>query len=342
MKKLLLLLAGILLVLWVVSWFRSPEAVATSGARPWPGGLGPLQSVAGRLAARPANAAARKVTALAGALPAIDAIDEFGWREIARAEPAIGQPPAIPDLSAIRDLLLKEPVVWGRAGGIVEVGDRNTSERRVVQMNLARHLLASALSRGRANDPAAWDDLLAIWRLARSLDGQPAMMEQTAAMAMARMINAVAWKMPLPAPAWFAEVQQHDVVQPLLEAFQHQTASYWQGSGQLFPTRWGADAAEHERRIAEALFSETRCDVRAPVNKYGSDLTMVWRRAFRYRAEREATANALRVREGRPIETASRCRDGGWSFDGTTLRFTREIAIAGSDRPMPLVMRVKP
>ena len=60
------------------------------------------------------------------------------------------------------------------------------------------------------------------------------------------------------------------------------------------------------------------------------------------RAEREATANALRVREGKSIETASRCSDGGWMFDGTTLRFSRAIATAAPDRPMPLVLRVKP
>jgi hypothetical protein len=33
---------------------------------------------------------------------------------------------------------------------------------------------------------------------------------------------------------------------------------------------------------------------------------------------------------------------GGWMFDGTTLRFSREIATAAPDRPMPLVLRVKP
>ena len=64
--------------------------------------------------------------------------------------------------------------------------------------------------------------------------------------------------------------------------------------------------------------------------------------AFRYPAEREAAANALRVRERKPIETGSRCSDGGWMFDGTTLRFSREIATAAPDTPMPLVLRVKP
>jgi hypothetical protein len=46
--------------------------------------------------------------------------------------------------------------------------------------------------------------------------------------------------------------------------------------------------------------------------------------------------------EGKPIEPTSRCTDGAWTFDGTTLRFTREIATAAPDRPMPLVLRVKP
>jgi hypothetical protein len=64
--------------------------------------------------------------------------------------------------------------------------------------------------------------------------------------------------------------------------------------------------------------------------------------AFRYRAEREATSNALRVREGKSIEAGSQCTDGGWMFDGTTLRFSREIATTAPDSPMPLVLRVKP
>jgi hypothetical protein len=82
--------------------------------------------------------------------------------------------------------------------------------------------------------------------------------------------------------------------------------------------------------------------VNTRANELGTDLTSVWVRAFRYGAEREATANALRVREGKSIETGSRCSDGGWMFDGTTLRFSREIVTAASDRPMPLVLRVKP
>ncbi|HVR39582.1 MAG TPA: hypothetical protein VMU84_10845 [Thermoanaerobaculia bacterium] len=337
MKKALVVLAAIALVVWVISWFRTPEAVATSGAQEWPGGMGPLDSVAGRFPPLHANKASAKLTALANALPKNEAVEDFVAREISRNELTIGKPPALADVSAIRELLLREPIVWERHE---EFDHPETAAMRAVQMTIARALVASALSKARANDPAAWEDLHAAWKLARSLDAYPQMMTQTAALSIARMMNAVAWKMPLPAPAWLVELQARDNVRPLLEAFQDQTASYWQSGAQMFPTKWLATSVEHDRGIAVELFNVTQCDVNARVNEHGPDLTSVWRRAFRYRAEREATANALRVREGKPIETASRCSDGAWAFDGTTLRFSPEIATAAPDRAMPLVLRV--
>ena len=339
-KAALIVVAAIGLVAGVVLWFRNEDAVATSAARPWPGGMGKLGAAAGRWPKLQANGASVKLTALAAALPKSEALDDFVAREITRGELAIGEPPALPDVSAIRELLLREPVVWESEGGIG--GGNEMNARRTTQLTVARALVASALARARANDRAAWDDLHAVWKLARTLDGHPQMMAQTAALSMARMINAAAWKMPLPAPAWLGELQARDDARPLIEAFQHQAASYWEDGAQWFPTKWLAASIEHDRLIAEELFDLTRCDVNAPVNELGTDLTSVWRRAFRYRAEREATANALRVREGKPIETGSSCSDGGWAFDGTTLRFSREIETAAPDRPMPLVLRVKP
>jgi hypothetical protein len=340
MKKVLGVVAAIALVVWVVSWFRTPEAVATSGAQAWPGGMGTLEQAARRFPPLQANAACVKLTALATALPKNEAVDNFVARELGRGELAIGEPPALPDVSAIRELLLREPVVWERQEGIG--GDNNSSSARALQLTMARALVAGALAKARANDAAAWEDLHAAWKLARSLDGHPQMMAQTAALTTARMINAAAWKMPLPAPPWLGELQERDNVRPLLEAYQHQAASYWQDGARMFPTKWLAASVEHDRLIAEELVNLTRCDVNARPNELGVDVTTVWRRAFRYRAEREATANALRLRAGKPVETASRCSDGGWTFDGTTLRFSREIATARPDRPMPLVLRVKP
>ncbi|HYH08225.1 MAG TPA: hypothetical protein VEK11_14310 [Thermoanaerobaculia bacterium] len=338
MKKLLGIVVAIALIVWVISWFRAPGAVATSGARPWPGGMGRLDAAAKRVSSQQqANPASTKLATLGNALPKSEALDEFVWREMTRAELTIGDAPAVPDVSAVRELLLREPMVWEHR---LEVGDAETSETRAMQLTVARMLVASALTKARANDPAAWEDLHAVWKLARSLDGHPQVMMQTAALAMVRMINAVAWKMPLPAPAWLAEVYQRDHVRPLLEAFQQQTASYWADGAQMFPTKMLAGQVEHDRAIAEQLFNTTQCDVNAPVNELGTDMTSVWRRVFRYRAEREASANALRVREGKPIEARSVCSDGSWTFDGTTLRFSREIATTAPDRPMPLVLRV--
>jgi hypothetical protein len=343
MKRLLVVVGAIALIialiLWVISWFRTPEAVAISGAKTWPGGMGTLDDVANRYPPLEANDASVKLTELANVLPKNDALDDFVAREIARGELAIGGSPEVPDVSAIRELLLREPIVWERH---VEIGDADATTMRATHMKVARALVANALAKARAIDPKGWDDLHAVWKLARTMEGHPLMMSQTAALAMARMINAVAWKMPLPAPEWFGELQKHDSVRPLLESYQHQTAWYWESGAQMFPTKWLAASVEHDRAIAEELIGTTQCDVNARANKTGVDLTFVWRRAFRYRAEREATANALRIREGKPIETASRCSDGGWAFDGTTLRFSREIETAPPDTPMPLVLRVKP
>ena len=338
-KAAVIVLAAIGVIGSIALWFRNEDAVATSAARPWPGEMGTLYAVAKRWPPLKANGASLKLTALANALPKNEAVDDFVAREITRGELTIGEPTVLPDVSAIRELLLREPIVWERYD---EIGDQNAIAMRAMQMTLARTLVASALTKARANDPAAWDELHAVWKLARTLDGHPQMMTQTSALSMARMINAVAWKMPLPAPAWLGELQARDNVRPLLESFQFQAASYWQDGARIFPTRWLANSVEHDRSIAEELVKLDRCDVNTAVNELGTDLTSVWRRAFRYRAEREATANALRVREGKSIETGSRCSDGRWMFDGTTLRFSREIATAAPDKPMPLVLRVKP
>jgi hypothetical protein len=347
MKKTLAVIAAVALgasaIWWLgaraVAWLWAGDAVAASAERPWPEELGTLDSVAGRYPPLKANDASVRLSALAKALPKDDAVDGFVRREIARDSLTIGAPPALVDVSAIRELALREPIVWERRSGI---GDAATSAMREEQMTVARALVASALAKARAGDAAAWEDLRAVWTLACALDPYPQMMLQTASFSMARMVNAVAWKMPLPAPAWFDDVQQRDYVARLLEAFQYQAASYWGGEEQMLPTMWLAKSVEHDRLIAEEVADVTRCEVTVRMNELGTDLSFVWRRAFRYRAEREATANALRVREGKPIESVSRCSDGGWTLEGTTLRFGREIATAATDKPMPLVLHVEP
>lgn len=339
MKKVLLIVViSVALVIWVLTWFRAPDAVATSTAKSWPGGLGTLDSVDAKFEPLQKNAASVKLAGLANALPKNEAADEFVWREIARGEVTIGEAPVLPDVSALRELLLREPIVWERHQGI---DHKDTEIMRTIELAVARALVASALAKARENDPAAWEDLHAAWKLSCSMDAHPQLMAKTAALTTSRMINAVAWKMPVPAPAWLSELQKRDHVQPLLAAFQYSAASY-ADSGSVFPTKMLATQVEHDRLIAEELSRTTKCEVTAPSNELGVDLTTIWRRAFRYRAEREATASALRAREGKPVQTTSGCSDGAWTYDGTTLRFTREITTAPPDRPMPLVLKVKP
>jgi hypothetical protein len=341
LKKALIIIIGAFGLLGSIFFsFRNERAVATSAAQQWPGEMGTLETARARWPRLEANVASVNLTSLGEALPKNNnALDDFVAREIERGELTIGEPPGLPDVTAIRNLLLSEPIAWERHD---EIGDEQAIAVRAMQMTIARALIGNALAKARANAPGSWDDLHAVWKLARSLDAHPQMMAQTAALAMARMINAVAWKMPLPTPAWFSELQARDDVRPLVDSFQHQTASYWQSSARVFPTKWLASSIDHDRQIAEDLFKLTGCDVTTPTNELGTDLTSVWRRAFRYRAEREATANALRVREGKSIEPGSRCSDGRWTFDGTMLRFSREIATAAPDTPMPLVLSVKP
>lgn len=348
LKKALLALSVIALGAWLASWLIgrvvssawAGNAVATAAARPWPAELGAVDAVANRYPPLQSNEAAAKLTSLANALPKGEAVNGFLSREIVRGELSIGKPPPLPDVSALRELLLRETVVWKRPGGVGQIGDEATTASRVAQMTAARSLVASALAKARAHDPAAWEDLHAVWNLAQSVEAQPQMMEQTAAFSMVRMINGVAWKMPLPAPRWFGDLQKRDHVRPLLEAFQYQAASYWKSYARVFPTKWLAGSIEHDRHIAEAVFNATACDVSGRANELGVDLTSVWRRALRYRAEREATANALRLRDGKPIEPKSACSDGTWSFDGTTLRFTHDIPLAKGDKSMPLALRI--
>src|SRR5512133_188676 len=151
MKKTLAVIAavalGALAIWWLgaraVAWLWAGDAVAASAGRPWPGGLGTLDSVAGRFPPLKANDASVRLSALAKALPKGDAVGEFVRREIARDSLTIGVPPALVDISAIRELVLREPIVWERRGGI---GDAATSAMREEQMTVARALVASALA----------------------------------------------------------------------------------------------------------------------------------------------------------------------------------------------------
>lgn len=341
MRKALILLALLAVAVYVASWFWAGDEVAAVAARPWPDGLRTLDAVPGRYPAQEENEAARKLAKLAGAVAENDTVTAYVRQEIARGELTIAEAPALPDLSAIRDLLLREPVVWKRDllqqhGGLLP--------RVAMHRTLMRALVASALARARRNDAGAWDDLHAAWNLTKSLDGHPHVILRVVAMSMTRAINAVAWKMPLPAPEWFNEVQDRDFVPLLAETLQFENWRTWKT--QTVPTKPFAGRIERERALAGELARVTECEF-TRVTETGdrsdpnSRVDIGWQRAFRYRVEREATANALRARAGQRIGEGSRCSDGGWTFDGKTLRFAKPIALPERlDTSMPLTLRI--
>jgi hypothetical protein len=341
-KKVLVLLVLLAAAVYVSSWFWAGDEVDAAAARPWPGGLGTLTAVPDRYPPQHENEAARTLTKLAAPIAGNDAITTYVRQEIARGDLTIAEPPPIADLSAIRDLLLSEPIVW----------ERNLSQQHggllpkvAMHLSLMRALVASALGRARQHDAAAWDDLHAAWNLTKALDGHPHLVLRVVAMSMTRAINAVAWKMPLPVPAWFGEVQDRDFVRPLLETLQYEKWRRWRQ--QTFPVKPFAEAIDRERTLTGELARVTECELRRGVETGDRGdplgrLDIGWQRAFRYRVEREATANALRARAGQRIEEGSHCSDGGWSFDGKTLRFAKPIALPEQhDTSMPLTLHVR-
>jgi len=341
-KKALVVLVLLAAAVYAASWFWAGDEVAAAAARPWPDGLGTLAAVPDRYPPQHENEAARKLTKLAGSFAENDAITTFVRQEIARGELTIAEPPAIADISAIRDLLLREPVVWERDlvqqhGGLLP--------KLAMHQTLMRALVASALGRARRHDVAAWEDLHAAWNLTKALDEHPHLILRIVAMSMTRAINAVAWKMPLPVPAWFGEVQRRDFVRQLFETLQYENWRRW--TQQKFPLKPFAETIDRERGLVSQLTRVTECEFH-PVVETGDRayplgrLDIGWQRAFRYRVEREATANALRARAGQPIEESSHCSDGRWSFDGKTLRFAKPIALPERrDTSMPLTLHIR-
>jgi hypothetical protein len=366
MKRALVVLAAAMVVAYAAFWIYASRRMSKAVSAPWPDGLGTIASVPNRFPLQSASEAAQDLIGLTDSL-GIDlaprtgressknvqpylgvapAVGHYVKSEIETGAPGITDPPAnvaafltanaLP-LAAIRQLLISaDAIVWPR-----DIQDRNAPLPNLAgHVALTRVLAANALARAQRADAGAWDDLHAAWNLNRTLHGHPELIAQIVTLSGARTINAVARKMPAPEPAWRTQMDAVDNDRLLLRSMQFEK---WllRGRRGLLPNVMmeTADVIDREREIARRLAAVTRCDFDGKAFYPRSpNLAAMWQRAFRYRAEREATRNALLLASGRAIEPRSRCTDGQWAFDGTEIRFSREIA---SREGMPLALRVR-
>lgn len=242
---LIVIVLVLLAVAWVVGDGMANGGMKRAGDEQWPSGLGTLASLESRLPKRETNDAARRLTELAPAVditfakggepstPMKKAIGEYEVAQHRRAERAIEPPPAEvsaflasheAQIDALRDQLLQHDLVWDLD---VSNGFAAPIPNLLAHMHIARLLTARAYARGAANDARAWEDLRATARLGRSLEPRPELISQLIGLAIVRMVNAAAWKMPVADVPWLAELHAVDHRRLMMGAFQYETWMMW-------------------------------------------------------------------------------------------------------------------
>jgi hypothetical protein len=393
MRVLALILAVIVatvMAAWFIAGITATGAIENVAEESWPAGLGTLASVEHRVQPQTTNDAARQLTALAKPLqisfekpgtsgrnmaPFSEPIVNYLKAEHVRAEPTIGAPPAElvaylaeheKEIDAVRDHLLRaasiqwdlQPAEWLDAPMPNLLG----------HMHLSRLLTARALAYGHANDARAWEDLHAAWRLASSLKERPETITQLIFMAIARSVNATAWKLPQPSAPWFADVLNVDHRQLLLRAHQHETWVIVRHAKKAIPgvkgflmkpyLRWSTiNFTHHQRETAAQIAATTACTFdggafaqqrfeaiprwNVPARVVTPNSGATWQRMLRAIPEREATANAMRIAQGQPIVAKSACSDGAWTYANGRLSFSRDLPKSSPvENAMPLSLAI--
>lgn len=184
MKKVVAALMVIVAAGWSVAALTVRGMGKVAAAREWPMGLGALEDVPRQYPPRATNAAAGEAERLA----------QKG------------------DVAALRaHLLTAGPLVWE-----IDV-ERRTSPSVRTLLAAARRLSA------RAKHSGDWDDLRALWALAKPLWQRPELECVIAATALTRGIVDTAAVLPRPVPAWFAEVRTTDYRRETLRSMQFDT-----------------------------------------------------------------------------------------------------------------------
>ena len=385
MKKAILIVLAIPVVAWLALAGAAEWMQRSVAARPWPNGLGGFDTVAARYpdraAATPAAVALTKLTVPLGVdiaprgerfVPTppsrkdFDAIQKplgaYITAQLERPSTAIDNaPPAVAayldahraQLDAVRaDVLSGAPIAWTVQ---LERGMDMPIPNLLGHMELTRLFVARALMTG------SWDDLHAVWQLDSGLRPRPDLISQLIALASTRMINASAAKLPLPAPAWLAEVRAFDYRRGIVASMQSE-ANSWQslpaGGGVRgfiagpYVRVSAADAAEHMRAAFVDMAHSNACDVdeealmqavKRSIPKWNvlanmgiPNISSLWQRVARVTPELELTEKALQLRRGETPSPSSRCSDGQWVVTPASVKFSRKLRApkAGTNYPL--------
>jgi hypothetical protein len=372
-KTLWIWLALVVLGIAAALYFGRSRVETGTANRPWPLGLGVVGDVPKRFPVAKDNAAATQLVKLAAEAEVElrhsprrrgmghvreelrDAFAEYVRVQLERSGDTIDAPPSdvvryltanAAALDGIRTLALSgTPIVFE-----VDVNRPRRGEREFdfeegpdpvppgpnvyALQHIHRAFVARALTSARDGNAAAWDELRTAWELTRPLWGRPDTTAVLGASTAARMVNSAARKMPLPAPAWLAELDTFPYERHLAAA---QQAEAWRGANPALTERLRGMAAEVLQAKACDTTSPRFAAVREKLGARATpNLIASWQRLMRFRAEREARRNVLRIRTEEPPLRESQCSDGSWEVAPASFKFTRKVPVQPPQIAYPL------
>jgi len=334
-----------LVTIWVVAFATGEAELRRALREPWPYGLGSVE----QLMARPrptASSEAWRLMKLLNRFPFVAGSDTWLAEQVKKTNDDVDPPPGAVDQAKVAEvvrfiLAANDRLRWG------------TRAYRVTEA--AEALGVAALERARSGDPAtAWDDVHAMWILARSVTHTHARIRT---LELERLANGIARKLPPPVPEWTVEMATFDPRRDAAAALQINASFYAQRRRGRSPAirldlffrplidRLSARSVRETHAIADAMTAR-RCRVDEKTMKdatmAGTTSPQIVYRAARFDAEEEATAKLLalkaeRARSGRwPAlfagVTDSRCAESSWQYevspDGShmELRMSKEPA----------------
>ena len=343
--RLLGVFVALLALVWVVMYVTASSSMRDALQERWPYSLGSVADLEKPADTHPASKEAKEIMKLIDALSFEEPTpDDYVAAQIAKKDDAIDPLPADAGLKG------HEAQVTQIARAVVDARDRIRWDSAGAPWELeetSQFLAAAALDRARNGDAAgAWEHATAIWLLARSASLRQYSAEMS--LTMKRLANALARKLPPPAPPWTAELTAFDPRRDTAAQIQQSTASRVRTMtslrGPLIVLKPISDMVEASnirasRAAAEVMAKAPRC--RIDTSQEFEHTAEVYR-ASRIDAELEATAKMLalkaeRARLGRwpaalPGGSASRCAGNHWEYgveaDGSRMKLWMSFPVA--------------